>query len=427
MKPYLKSTRVNFNNTPITYATAYGWTEQVKTNSCLFICSFGGTINGTHTPVGDKIYLVTNSDYHTYCKSIGVESSTLYLYIDTPSAITTDPDSIIENVMDCSMCCMNQCTIVLSIFSGLADFYNCFQTMLAGYTFNDGILKPTHITISWGCPENQISSIDKNVPSLIENCGVSIFAASGDNNATDGTNTLMVDFPSSCPYIIGVGGTTLKSTNPLVETVWNNSGYGTGGGVSQLFSKPSYQTITGTKRMVPDVCAVSDPNTGVTLCINGTISGGYGGTSMAAPFVCAMYAICQYKYNITAPLYSFLYKANCFHDIVSGNNVGYSATIGYDPCTGLGSILWPKMMEYLSTTPKPIPTTSKISIKIQVNKTYPFSYPITYISPTIKIQKKSIRVSKIGNFIITIPTPSMLYQFTIIVVRNINIRFALST
>lgn len=425
MKPYIKKSHsVSYKNTPLTYSNAYGWRGQVKTNSCIFICSFGGNLNGNRTKVGNNIYLVTNSDYHTYCKSIGVKPSTLYLYIHSPDAISEDDASYTENVMDCCMCCMNQCTIVLSIFPQTNDFYDCFQTMLPGYTVNGTLLKPTQISISWGCPENQISSNDRYLlPGLIQSCGVPVFVAAGDDNATDGTPGLMVDFPASCPYLISVGGTTITSMNPFKEKVWNHDGSGTGGGYSQIFSKPSYQTCSGNKRAVPDICAVSDPDTGIRLCINGVMSYGFGGTSMAAPYICSMYGIFQSNYGIKVPVYSFLYKVNCFNDITSGNNktnkLGYTATKGYDLCSGLGSIQWDKLVNYLSKsiTPKP-----KISIKLQLHKSYPF-LPIQHNSSALIIKNNKIRASKLGNYIVSTPR----FLFHINVVRNTNVRFALTT
>jgi len=428
MKPYLKLPKANYgyNNTPLTYATAYGWTGgQVKTNSCIHICSFGGTINGTHTKVGNQIYLVTNSDYHTYCKSIGVQPSTLYLYIDKPNAVTTDESAYIENILDCSMCCMNQCTIVVSIFENeTSDFYYCFQKMLPGYLLSNGtLLKPTQISISWGCSEIYASTNDQTLlPDIVKNCGVDVFSASGDYCATNGTDELMVDYPSSMPYIIGVGGTTITSMKPLQEKVWNQNGYGTGGGYSKFFSKPSYQPSSGTKRMIPDITAVGDPDTGASLCIHGQFSGGYGGTSMSAPFVCSMYAIFQYKYGIKDPLYSFLYKANCFNDIVIGDNkdngLGYNATPGYDVCSGLGSIQWSKLINYFTPlppvppVPSPPPPKPTLFLRIKVNRRYAFPYPILFNSPVLKIQRKTIIATKVGNYIIS--NASMILNVTVL-------------
>jgi len=429
MKPYLKQTRskqVGYNNTPLTFAKAYKWTGgQVKTNSCIHICSFGGNINGIHTKVGKNIYLVTNSDYHQYCRHVGVKPSILYLYIHTPDSITEDDSSYIENVLDCSMCCLNKCKVVINIFPQSNDFYDCFQTMLPGHTLDNGtLLKPTEISISWGCSENQSSKRDRSLlPELIKNCGVDVFSASGDYGATNNTNKLMVDHPSCIPHIIGVGGTTITSMNPFTEKVWNQNGLATGGGYSRFFSKPSYQTSLGKKRMIPDITAVGDPNTGASLCIRGIISGGYGGTSMSAPFVCCLWSIIKCKYKVKKPLYSFLYKANCFNDITVGDNkdgiLGYNATKGIDPCSGLGSIQWDRLILYLSPKPNP----KELSLNLQMNKSYPFPFPYKHKTDGIIIQNKMIRGTKLGTFVVSSPA----FRMHINVVRNTNVRFALTT
>ncbi len=85
-----------------------------------------------------------------------------------------------------------------------------------------------------------------------------------------------VDVPSSCPHVVGCGGTYKTKTG---ETVWNDNpgqtnGEGTGGGYSTIFPVQSFQigtppapsgTTYGKGRMVPDVAADADPNTGYQL------------------------------------------------------------------------------------------------------------------------------------------------------------------
>ena len=97
--------------------------------------------------------------------------------------------------------------------------------------------------------------------------GMIVFAASGDNDSSDGgSNPANVDLPASCPHVIGCGGTSKTAST---ETVWNNdpgkaSGEGTGGGFSTIFQPmPSWLVgaPNGPGRMVPDVAANADPNT----------------------------------------------------------------------------------------------------------------------------------------------------------------------
>ncbi len=73
--------------------------------------------------------------------------------------------------------------------------------------------------------------------------GMVVFAASGDNDSSDGGSTpANVDCPSSCPHVVGCGGTYKTTT---VETVWNDNpgqtnGEGTGGGYSTIFPVQSF-------------------------------------------------------------------------------------------------------------------------------------------------------------------------------------------
>ena len=79
-----------------------------------------------------------------------------------------------------------------------------------------------------------IRKINAHVPIIFATAkGMIVFAASGDNDSSDGgSSPANVDVPSSCPHVIGCGGTTKTRT---AEVVWNHnsdttSGEGTGGG-----------------------------------------------------------------------------------------------------------------------------------------------------------------------------------------------------
>src|SRR5438270_6385646 len=80
--------------------------------------------------------------------------------------------------------------------------------------------------------------------------GITFFASSGDNGATDYSDlkatqlspTPTTSFPTDDPWVSSVGGTTLqRDGTALQETVWNSDGGASGGGFSVLFSTPSYQ------------------------------------------------------------------------------------------------------------------------------------------------------------------------------------------
>ena len=109
-----------------------------------------------------------------------------------------------------------------------------------------------------------------------------------------------VEFPASLNSVVAVGGTSLTkisvgSGRGWNETVWS----GAGSGCSAYNSRSPWQqaalnsaptATTCTKRIVADVSAVADPNTGVAVYWNG---GWYkfGGTSVAAPIIAGVFGV----------------------------------------------------------------------------------------------------------------------------------------
>jgi subtilase family serine protease len=172
--------------------------------------------------------------------------------------------------------------------------------------------------------------------------GMVVFAASGDNDSSDGgPGRANVDLPSSAPHVIGCGGTNKPHTGE--ETVWNNdprrtTGEGTGGGYSTLFPMPSWQAGAphGPGRMVPDVAGNADPNTGYEIILYGA-STVVGGTSAVAPLYAGLFASFGTKLGFVTP--ELYLNSACFTDITQGDNGAFRARTGVDPCTGLGSPL----------------------------------------------------------------------------------------
>jgi len=167
--------------------------------------------------------------------------------------------------------------------------------------------------------------------------GIIICCASGDSGSSNGEPGRNVDFPASSPNVIACGGTSLVCPNRVwdsetVEVVWNNTKGATGGGISTIFSQPTFQTGVG--RSVPDIAMNADPNTGVFIIYGGKAYI-FGGTSAVAPAMAAFVARCPKKCTVAA-----LYKvpATCFNDITVGNNGDYQADAGYDRCSGRGSL-----------------------------------------------------------------------------------------
>ena len=223
-------------------------------------------------------------------------------------------------------------------------------------------------SISWGADEAEwgaAAGADMEQAALAAvNAGMVVFAASGDNDSSDGGSTpANVDLPASAPHVVGCGGTNLTAT---AETVWNNdpgqaSGEGTGGGYSTLFPAQSFQkgippAPSGLGRMVPDVASDADPNTGIQIFVGGQ-SQIVGGTSAAAPLWAGLVAACGKKLGFITP--KFYTTAAAFTDIVSGENGAYDAGPGPDPCTGMGSPVGTAIASMLAAVvqpPAPPPT-----------------------------------------------------------------------
>jgi subtilase family serine protease len=237
----------------------------------------------------------------------------------------------------------------------------------------------TIITTSWGICEAQTDGAAQAEQTVFQEMaaqGQTVVAAAGDDGSSDcedtssPTSAAAVDDPASQPYVTGVGGLTVTNTNPLNETVWNDNctqsdcGAG-GGGVSSLWSRPSWQVAPGinvatnTMRMVPDLAVMGDPATGFIQYYTGagtgfchhSCSGGWGaigGTSIGAPLVSALIAVAAQACNtpggrlgfVNPSLYSM--ASTGYVDVATGNNdlynIGqYSAGVGYDMASGLGS------------------------------------------------------------------------------------------
>ena len=205
-------------------------------------------------------------------------------------------------------------------------------------------------SISWGVDEanwgNTAAEQMDAAAQAATAAGLIVFAASGDNDSSDGGQTpANVDVPSSCPHVVGCGG-TYKTTSE--ETVWNDNpgqtdGEGTGGGYSTIFPVQAFQigappppagSTAGTGRMVPDVAADADPNTGYEIVVHGAQSV-VGGTSAVAPLYAGLFASLGTKLGFVTP--TLWLNQGAFNDITVGGNGLYNAAPGPDPCSGIGS------------------------------------------------------------------------------------------
>jgi kumamolisin len=186
------------------------------------------------------------------------------------------------------------------------------------------------------------------------------YAASGDSGAyTCGQDQPpAVDFTAAVPVVTGVGGTSvLLAVNGgyYRELAWGNAltRAGGGGGTSRLYARPAYQAeATGapasTGRLVPDVAALADSNTGWNIVVGGS-DHQIGGTSAAAPFWAGITALINQdlrahglrRVGFANPALYWIAQRqdrfHAFHDVTAGNNLLYQAQNGWDAATGLGT------------------------------------------------------------------------------------------
>ncbi len=232
------------------------------------------------------------------------------------------------------------------------------------------------VTTSWGLCEIDPNSDVQAEQAIFEQMaaqGQTMIASAGDSGSadcvgnTDGyaPSTLAVDDPASQPFVTGVGGLTVSSLSPLVQTVWNSgaSNGAAGGGVSTIWPRPSWQSAPGitaanTMRMVPDLSLMADPNTGFIEYFTGSANGvcqgsctgwqSIGGTSIGSPQLSAIVAVAAQVCStsrlgfINPTLYAMASAGTGFVDVTTGNNniynvAGYTAGVGYDMASGLGS------------------------------------------------------------------------------------------
>jgi kumamolisin len=234
---------------------------------------------------------------------------------------------------------------------------------------HDSQRTPGVISISWGGPE--VSTDQQGINAYHElfaaagALGITICIASGDHGTADEDadnwdGKVHVDHPACDDLVLGCGGTQIDNGQ---DVVWNDGtpfdkntpgggGWASGGGISEVFAVPSYQTSANLPvsiddekpgRGVPDV-AMSATNY-FTRVDNS--EGASGGTSAVAPLMAALVArLNQAKQKNVGFLNPFLYAnaaKGVVHDVTSGTNAikntlkGYNAVAGWDACTGLGT------------------------------------------------------------------------------------------
>lgn len=262
---------------------------------------------------------------------------------------------------------------------------------------NDNINNPSAIGISWLSQESSWSSqlrtsFDSAFQAAIVK-GITTFVASGDfgAQAVGGSPNYTVAYPASSPYVVSCGGTLITINNDYTiasEIVWKSgTSYATGGGLSGVYSVPSWQlgfssklypsgTVNNlTARGIPDISAMSDSYSFFYSSSNSF--GTFGGTSASSQLLAGMMGrINAYSNQRIGFINSTVYGApTAFNDITLGNNaapasVGYSATVSWDACTGLGSPIGTAILALFSHTGPVFPLYT-VGTRPSTGQTYP--------------------------------------------------------
>lgn len=249
-------------------------------------------------------------------------------------------------------------------------FNNALQRVIDDNAANSGNSHAgSVVSISLGGSEAYMSqatmrAIDQNLRILTQAEQMTVFVATGDCGAY-GDRTygpLDVSFPSTSSNAVAVGGTRMRfgtaGTHPQ-EEVWSDRSnlskcenqWGSGGGVSKVFPKPSFQAGPGVAnryttgyRQVPDVAAAAID---LPVFYHGQWHG-FGGTSAATPIWAAGMVLMnqglltreQAFWYGPDTLYHVIGQGGVntpYYDVVAGDNLYYPATPGYDLSTGLGT------------------------------------------------------------------------------------------
>jgi kumamolisin len=230
------------------------------------------------------------------------------------------------------------------------------------------------LSVSWGLAEDDPDwsaagrqAIDERLQAAAA-AGITVCVAAGDDGSADqeSDGRAHVDFPASSPHALAVGGTMLSGETDVVwwQSPGERSGGGgaTGGGVSVIFARPSWQDVEITSinpgaidgRVIPDIAALAGPPF-YDLIFNGQDQPN-GGTSAATPLWASLIALLAgsadnpWTPQFLAPLLyapasgssgATIGSSGCT-DVTSGNNTsstlgkGYDAGPGFDAVSGWG-------------------------------------------------------------------------------------------
>ncbi len=355
-------------------------------NQISFTGTGGTTVKGdgsgqTIAIVEDGIDPTLGADLTTFDQFFGIPAPPSFNVVNQAGA-TTDLDIVAEASLDVEWAHAVAPGASIVIYNAGPTFADLMEAMQQASQL-PGV---SVVTLSYGLAEASLSAAqEQSFDADFTTPGVTFLAASGDSGIFGaGGRAVTADYPAASPNIVSVGGTSIvidsagdyPGTGSTGEVAWgdgslsgqDDSGGGSGGGLSAVESEPAWQTSVVSNsidsidaRAVPDVAMDSgsaqeydvftstlSANTSSSTTSSGEAVGWLGdaGTSAAAPIWAGLIAIADQGralsggtpltgYTQTLPaLYSL--PAADFHDIVNGNN-GDPAGPGYDLDTGRGT------------------------------------------------------------------------------------------
>ncbi len=330
--------------TPASIACIYGLTSPIA------LCN-PNSLNSTSNPTGGTKAIAIVDAYHypnalsdlkAFSTQFGLPPPNLTVVYASGSKPATSPNNWeLEEALDLqwahAMAPNAKLYLVEAASSSTANLLTAVKVASSYVSAAGG----GEVSMSWGEPE---FSSESSYDTYFQTANVVYFGSSGDSAGTG--------WPCVSPYVVCVGGTTLRRSTTgdfLEEVAWNEGG----GGLSQFYGIPAYQssisTAVGSKRGVPDVSLAADPLTGAWIYYTPSNTGIHswyivGGTSWPTPtFAGIVNSAGNFSSSSSAELatiYSDLGTTSNFNDINDGwCSFDYSeaAVAGWDECTGVGS------------------------------------------------------------------------------------------
>ncbi|MGW7243805.1 kelch repeat-containing protein [Streptomyces sp. NPDC054804] len=246
-----------------------------------------------------------------------------------------DPEWSIETALDLdavsSVCPSCRILLVEGDSPAVADLGQAVDTAAAHH--------PVAISNSYGVSgEGSVAAFEH----YYDHPGIAVTASTGDRGN-------VVNWPASNGDVVAVGGTTLTRDGSAARG-WTEAAWDSGGsGCSRMEPRPAYQKGIDTgcdNRATADIAADADPSTGLGVYNSSAVGGWaqYGGTSLSAPLVAAMYALAGTPtpgtYPVTYPYADT--NARDLTDVTAGSdgfcgNQLCNAHEGWDGPTGLGT------------------------------------------------------------------------------------------